>query len=670
MKQFLPPLFLILFTVAQAQIQCKGGSADGYACYGVDLMARVDVLTLGAEEHEGVWVNDIWGWTDPETGKEYALVGMTNGTSFVDVSDPVNPIVLGVLKEHNWDQKLKTRDRPDGTYRLLHEGAKSVWRDIKVYQNYAYIVSEDSNHGIQVFDLTDLRDVVDLPIDFQEAGHYDGVGKAHNVFINEETGYLYAVGFTESGTCSGGGLHMVDLSDPVNPTYAGCYDSDGYTHDTQCVIYNGPDEAYQGREICFSSNEDTITLTDVTSKSSPQMISKKTYTGAQYVHQGWLTEDHRYFLSNDELDEYFNGGNTRTFIWDLEDLDNPQMIGIYTHSTGSIDHNLYIKGNRAFESNYTSGLRILNLRDIKNANLKEDLFFDTYKFNNAPTFYGTWSNYPYFESGNIIVSDITNGLFVLRPFSVIFDVQPQDLYACVGDHIDIPIVITADNITYQWQIDDGGGFENVTDFERYHSANTDSLHAHMVTVAQSGTKFRCIITDEFGEEFISESMTLFVEPEPTAAFEFEDNLGTVSFTNSSENATSFKWLFGDGTTSTEENPEHTYASYEIFEAKLIAYNDCSSDTLIQSVDRFILGTPSMPDLEVYPNPARDQLVIKLPEGSDKSALKITGIDGRIVLKSTLKSGNNLINVSHLKSGIYILNAVLDGKMVARKVYIE
>ncbi len=670
MKQFLTPLFLILITTAQAQIPCKGGSADGYDCYGVDLMSRVDVLTLGAEEHEGVWVSDIWGWTDPETGKEYALVGMTNGTSFVDVSDPVNPIVLGVLKEHNWDQKVKTRDRPNETYRLLHDGAKSVWRDIKVYQNYAYIVSEDSNHGIQVFDLTDLRDVTELPYDFQESGHYDGVGQAHNVFINEETGFLYAVGFTESGTCSSGGLHMVDLSDPVNPTYAGCYDSDGYTHDTQCVIYNGPDEAYQGKEICFSSNEDTITLTDVTSKSSPQMISKKSYTGAEYVHQGWLTEDQRYFLSNDELDEYFNGGNTRTFIWDLEYLDDPQMIGIYTHSTVAIDHNLYIKGNRAFESNYTSGLRILNLSDIKNGNLKEDLFFDTYKFNNAASFYGTWSNYPYFESGNIIVSDITNGLFVLRPLTVIFDEQPKDHYGCVGDHIDIPIVINGDNLSYQWQINEGDGFENVTDFERYHSANTDSLHAHMVIAEQNGTQFRCIVTDEFGEEFISEPMTLFVEPEPIAAFDFEDNLGTVSFTNSSENATSFEWIFGDGATSTEENPQHSYTSYEVFEVKLIASNGCGTDTFIQNVDRFILGTATAPYLEVYPNPVQDQLVIKLPEGSDKGVISITGIDGRIVLKSSLESGDNVINVSRLKSGIYILNALLDQKVVTRKVYIE
>ena len=151
-------------------------------------------------------------------------------------------------------------------------------------------------------------------------------GNAHNIAINEETGYAYVIG---SNDCSGG-LHMINIQSPSNPTYSGCYSQDGYTHDTQCVIYEGIDQEYVGRELCFSSNEDTVTVTDVTDKSNPITVSINGYQGAEYTHQGWLTEDHRYFLVNDELDELYAGVTTTTYIWDLQSLENPTLISSLT----------------------------------------------------------------------------------------------------------------------------------------------------------------------------------------------------------------------------------------------------------------------------------------------------------------------------------------------------
>lgn len=545
-------------------------------------MAQVDVLTLGAEDVNGNWLNDIWGWTDPETDKEYALVGMTNGTSFVDISDPVNPVVLGVLREHNWNARTREEKIKERQNRVLHDGAKSIWRDIKTYGNYAYVVSEDPNHGIQVFDLTKLRDVSSPSSTnfFEEDGHYDGLGQAHNIFINEETGYLYAVGFEQSEsvwTCNGGGLHIVDLSDPVNPVFAGCYDNDGYTHDTQCVVYQGPDSDYFGKEICFSSNEDTITLTEVEDKSAPSLISRTSYSGYEYVHQGWLTEDHMYFISDDELDEYYNGHNTRSYIWDVQDLDNPVLIGTYVHDTKSIDHNQYVKGNRVFQSNYTSGLRILNLYGIEDGELELDLYFDTYKSNDAASFYGTWSNYPYFESGLVVVSDITNGLFILDPVDLIIESQPQDINACEGDHLNFEQDINGDDIQFQWQYDlgDGNGFVDIVDFERYHSTQKMKLHAHEVSLEQSGTKYRCVMVDRGGVEYITDEITLTVSD--TAEAEFSHVVGedyAVTFTNASFAADSYSWDFGDGNSSSEENPSHTYSEPGTFDVVLTAISDC------------------------------------------------------------------------------------------------
>jgi choice-of-anchor B domain-containing protein len=104
------------------------------------------------------------------------------------------------------------------------------------------------------------------PVTFANTAHYDDFGSAHNIAINEDSGFAYAIG---TGTCSGG-LHMVQ--NPASPTNAGCYSGDGYTHDTQCVIYNGPDADYQGAEVCFSSNEDTLTIVDVSNKAAPDLI--------------------------------------------------------------------------------------------------------------------------------------------------------------------------------------------------------------------------------------------------------------------------------------------------------------------------------------------------------------------------------------------------------------
>ncbi|MFZ0544251.1 MAG: choice-of-anchor B family protein [Candidatus Promineifilaceae bacterium] len=370
---------------AMSATPCVSGMAGPYACENVDLMNFMPLSAFNA-----TLANDIWGWTDPMDEKEYVLLGLNNGTAFVDITDPENPVYLG---------KLPTQT------------SSSTWRDIKVYNNYAFIVSEASNHGMQVFDLTELRSVVSPPVTFSTAAHYSDFGHAHNIVINEDSGYAYGVG---TGTCSGG-LHMVNIQNPLMPTNAGCYSGDGYTHDAQCVIYSGPDADYTGAEVCFNSNEDTLTIVDVTNKAAPALISRTGYAGSAYTHQGWLAWDQRYFLLDDEEDEAQNGHNTYTYIWDLLDLDNPQLMGHYTGPNPSIDHNLYIIGNHAYESNYTSGLQILDVSHVANANLQQIAFFDSYAPNNNTSFYGSWSNYPYYNSGVVAVTGIDEGLYILKP---------------------------------------------------------------------------------------------------------------------------------------------------------------------------------------------------------------------------------------------------------------
>ncbi|MDR9409680.1 MAG: choice-of-anchor B family protein [Balneolaceae bacterium] len=401
---------------APSYTPCSNGKSEVYECKNIDLYAHVDISELSGDE-----LSDIWGWIDPETGKEYAIIGLINGVDIVDVTDPSDPRVVGFIPEPGASQTKSV------TFQAHDDGGglkgNSPWRDMKVHKSTLYIVSEQAGYGLQYFDLTQLRDVEDPPVEFSEFQRYREFGNAHNIFINEASDYLYVVGSTTGLHCAEqGGLHMIDISTPDQPKFAGCFvdenagglTSNGYIHDTQCVIYSGPDEDYQGKEICFNSSEEVFLISDVTEKNNPTSISMETYSDAGYIHQGWLSEDQRYFFMNDELDERYNHTNTKTYVWDLQDLDDPEMIGHYQHSTPSIDHNLYIKGDIMYQANYTAGLRILDVRDPSPQNISEVAYFDTTPGDESVTFGGLWSVYPWLSGDKIIVSDIKRGLFILR----------------------------------------------------------------------------------------------------------------------------------------------------------------------------------------------------------------------------------------------------------------
>lgn len=366
-----------------AQTPCENGFANSYPCKDYDLQSHIFLAEMGASEG-----NDSWGWTDPDDETEYALVGLDNGTAFIDISDPVNPVYLGKLPTHT---------------------SPSIWRDIKVYQNHAFIVSEAGGHGMQVFDLTRLRDVANPPETFTEDAHYAGFGGSHNIAINEETGYAYSLG----DNTFGGGLHFINIQDPSNPTAAGGYADGGYTHDTQVITYDGPDSDYTGKEIAFASNADHVEIVDVTNKSNPIQIASFEYPATGYTHQNWLTEDRNYMLLGDEGDEFDFGFNTRTIVFNISDLDNIVLHMEYEGETSSVDHNGYVIGDKYYLANYSSGLRVVDISDIENGNMTASSYFDSYPSNNNANYDGSWNVYPFFESGNIVISG-TNGFTLVR----------------------------------------------------------------------------------------------------------------------------------------------------------------------------------------------------------------------------------------------------------------
>ncbi len=379
--------------VALPLFPCLDGMAGQYPCNGFDLMSKINIETLsGSSTERG---SDIWGWTDLLDNKEYAIVGLSNSTAFVDISDPSNPIFLG---------------------RLNSNAGSSVWRDVKTYNNYAFIVADNVGpHGMQVFDLTRLRNVTNAPETFTEDAVYNGVGSCHNIVINESESVAYLVGCTST---NGGGPIFVDITNPTNPTLLGDYTAGGYSHDAQVVTYNGPDTDYTGKQIYVGSNGNTdkVVVLDVTDKTNVIPISEFSYPQTAFAHQGWFTENQTYFILGDEVDETTFGFNTKTLVFNFTDLDNPTLSSTYFGTTPAIDHNGYVKGNDYYLSNYRAGLRVLDISNIASTTnpMTETGFFDTYPSSDSANFNGVWSVYPYFNSGNILIGDIENGLFIVR----------------------------------------------------------------------------------------------------------------------------------------------------------------------------------------------------------------------------------------------------------------
>tara|TARA_B100000795_G_scaffold265313_1_gene246971 strand:- start:5417 stop:6844 length:1428 start_codon:yes stop_codon:yes gene_type:complete len=395
MKKIAHFFLLFAITVSFGQTPCENGMAGEYPCNGYDLLFEMTASAFGSDN-----ANDSWGWTDPETGSEYALIGLDDGTAFLNIDDPINPVYLGRLDTHT---------------------VASLWRDVKTYGNYAFIVSEASGHGMQVFDLTRLRDVVNPPLNFTEDAHYSGFGNAHNLVINENSGYAYGVG-TQTYN---GGPHFVDISTPLYPKAAGGFATDSYSHDGQVITYNGPDTDHTGKEIYIGSNTSFISIVDITDKSNPQSIANVTYPNTVYTHQGWFTEDHRYFILGDEIDEINFGFNTRSIVFDFEDLDNPQLHFEYDGPTAATDHNGYVKDDIYYLANYTAGIRMIDISDIENQNFEETGFFDVYPSGDTAGYNGAWNVYPYFESGTLLVSTLrysdqnfTPGMLLIRDSSL------------------------------------------------------------------------------------------------------------------------------------------------------------------------------------------------------------------------------------------------------------
>lgn len=379
-------LAITLVSHLGAQTPCEDGVAGQYPCYGMDLMSVRNLEELGGvSTGDG---NDCWGWT--YEGREFVLFGRSDGTSIVEITDPVNPVLVANVPTAS---------------------VSSLWRDIKVIGDVAFIVSEANSHGMQILDLNEIVNIEPGSI-LEPTAYYDGFGSAHNVVANPETGFVYAVG-TEFFN---GGLFAVDCNDPFNPNPAGSW-SEHDVHDAQVVVYSGPDIDYAGKEIAFAfTGYSGFHVVDVDDKTDMYTVSALADSQWVYVHQGWLTEDQRFIFMNDEMDETSGiATTTRTWVLNVEDLDSPFVVGFHEGPVEVTDHNLYTKGDKVYAANYYAGIHVFDIVDAASAEIALSSSFDTNPFlDQTGTSGGAWSVYPYFESGNIAISTQSH-MFVVHP---------------------------------------------------------------------------------------------------------------------------------------------------------------------------------------------------------------------------------------------------------------
>ena len=389
---------------------CVGGLTDGLPCENIDLLAHMPLADFSLNPREA---NDIWGFTDLNTDREYAIIGLRNGVSVVDVSDPTAPVEIASVS-----------------------GEPTAWRDIKVLQTYdaaadrwsayGYVTADGASDQLRIVDLTGLPNSAEL------AATTGDFAAAHNVYLSNAD---YSTGVPRDGAAPAlqiagasidqGVFRSYDLQNPVAPTLTAISPTvspQSYMHDATSLAITDDRKDTQcpnGGERCqvlADFNESTFNLWDITDPAAPVQISSTPYTNASYVHSGWSSEDNRFLFVHDELDEQQLGLNTTLRVFSLTDMTVPVLAGAWIGATNAIDHNGFVRGNRYYMSNYTRGLTVLDITDPANPVAVARL--DTFAPTDTNAFSGAWGAYPYFQSGTVAISDIDSGLYLARDGSL------------------------------------------------------------------------------------------------------------------------------------------------------------------------------------------------------------------------------------------------------------
>ena len=653
-------------------------------------------ISLYATIEYEVDVSDVWGYTAPDN-TEYALVGLADGTSIVDLSDPYNPKEISRIK-----------------------GGFSEWKDIKTYKDKAYITGEYPE-GLQIIDLSVLPDTIpsDSPYYFESILPSIGtIGACHNLYIEEKTGVAYLSG------CVGlsGGVIMLDLTGEI-PVYLGKTNG-GYSHDV-----------YVRNDTLYSSDifDGYFTVVDVTDKSNPMLLATQG-TPAQFTHNTWLSDDGKTIFTTDETN------NAPIAAYDISDLEDIQLLDQFypegSKGTDLVPHNVHVKNDFLIASYYTEGVVIIDA--ARPSNLVQVGQYDTYVGANGD-YLGTWGAFPFFDSDIMLASDIKNGLFILNPtykratyfegmirdsisknglanvkIDLVFrntiiaeTLSELDGFFSLGtiesglvevtfskedyqsktieinvingqleiidiDLLPTTIVIAADHLVgcapHQVRFISGG--IDITEFEWIFEGGTPSTSTDanpLVTYELAGTYDVQLNSRVNGEPINKTQVNLIsINDSPYSNFSFERERRIFRFTNLSENMDSVLWDFGDGTTSKEVHPTHQFAEGILPIVTLTATNECGAHSFSTNLAD---GTPSLESLQllntfhIHPNPFAHQAVMEYELSTTLHSIdfQLMDISGRVLEKIPLSAptGHFLIGSLSLPKGIYFAQLVTE-----------
>lgn len=390
---------------ALAAEPCVQGSAGQFPCRNVDFLAQISLNEFTSRPTSAA---NVWGFVDLNDDREYVVVGLSDGTAVVEVTDPENPREIVTIP-----------------------GNSSSWREVKIYQffealgnryrAYAYVTTEAPNSGLQVVDLGGLPATAALVATLSDTGtqhtpYISNIDYATNMALAGAEAFLYLAG----SDVAGGAWRAYSLADPALPQLiATAPPGTEYVHDatsllitdaraSQCGVGHDPCEVY------VDFNENSVDLWDVTDKSAPVRLSSTTYSDASYTHSGWPTTDQRHIFVHDETEEIFGGIRTQIYTMNVDDLRNPFIVASYQGPDTATDHNGYVKDGFLYVSHYRRGLVVFDAGNP--VELKEVASFDSFLAPASDTAGtdGAWGVYPFLPSGTVVVSDISNGLFVLR----------------------------------------------------------------------------------------------------------------------------------------------------------------------------------------------------------------------------------------------------------------
>ncbi|MFT4759215.1 MAG: choice-of-anchor B domain-containing protein [Paraglaciecola sp.] len=597
--------------------------------------------------------NDVWGTV--VNGLEIAIVGSTAGVHFIDVTDPTNPTELAFVAGQA-------------------DGDQLVHRDYHSYNGFLYTVADEGPSSLQIIDMNNLPASVEVIYDSN-----DLLVQSHNVFIDTTNQILYA--------CNGNGfeLKLIDISDPTNPVSLASYNSASLPISQIHDMYVRDGIAYLN---CAGQG---LYVMDFTVPTMPILLGSMTdYPQSGYNHSGWLSDDGEHYYLCDET----HGMDVKTVsVADLSDISVTALFNAES-TNNQIAHNAIVTGDLLYVSYYYDGLQVFDVSDPDNPT--RVAYFDSFDGVSDGSYQGAWGVYPLLPSGNILLSDMNNGLFVIESMESLVDLSlstsVNEITTCLGDEFSFEITIGND-------FNENGADLSIIGLPfgaTVSYSSNPAIPGEVVTVTVLNVQtagdfdFEIIASDVDNSNEATIALAVGAVPNATNLNMPMDAATEVSLTpdfawDATDN-TDFYTIFvsadiDDFVGSVFINEETTNPTYNLTAAldpgiyywMVTANSDCGlndSDIFTFTTEGFnSVNHLEIEGLKIFPNPVADLLFIEINDLNATFQAEILNTQGQIFIEKSLQNTQS-IDVADFPKGIYYLKISNEEGVVTKKIVVE